>query len=105
MPKQCYLVELHQQLEKVVKSNPTSRATVMEDEAEDPKVIRERIIYSDLTILLDCRVREYEILSINFKFIFSCHQCIGSANGSTTQTNTGLATLYVTNLLESFLMT
>merc|ERR1719270_3210738 len=38
MPKQCYLVELHQQLEKVVKSNPTSRATVMEDEAEDPKL-------------------------------------------------------------------
>ena len=38
MPKQCYLSELHQQLEKVVKSNPTSRATVMEDEAEDPKV-------------------------------------------------------------------
>ena len=38
MQKQCYLSELHQQLEKVVKSNPTSRATVMEDEAEDPKV-------------------------------------------------------------------
>ena len=52
MPKQCYLVELHQQLEKVVKSNPTSRATVMEDEAEDPKVIREYIIFSNLKILL-----------------------------------------------------
>jgi len=38
IPKQCYLSELHQQLEKVVKSNPTSRATVMEDEAEDPKL-------------------------------------------------------------------
>ena len=50
MQKQCYLSELHQQLEKVVKSNPTSRATVMEDEAEDPKV---KITYHIFSSIVD----------------------------------------------------
>ena len=57
MPKQCYLSELHQQLEKVVKSNPTSRATVMEDEAEDPKVkiayLIQRFLKKQIDILID----------------------------------------------------
>lgn len=38
VPKGCYLSELHQQLGKVVRSNPTTKLPVMEDEAEDPKV-------------------------------------------------------------------
>lgn len=38
VPKGCYLSELHQQLGKVVRSNPTTKLPVMEDEAEDPKL-------------------------------------------------------------------
>jgi len=38
VPKGCYLSELHQQLEKVVRSKPASKLPIMEDEAEDPKL-------------------------------------------------------------------
>merc|ERR1712109_336288 len=39
IPKQCYLSELHQQLEKVVKSNPSARISNQEEECEDPKAV------------------------------------------------------------------
>merc|ERR1712110_803709 len=38
VPKGCYLSELHQQLGKVVRSKPSTKLPVMEDEAEDPKL-------------------------------------------------------------------
>jgi len=36
-PRDCFLGDLHKQLVSVMRSNPTSKSPVMEDEAEDPK--------------------------------------------------------------------
>ena len=69
MPKQCYLSELHQQLEKVVKSNPTSRATVMEDEAEDPKVKITYHIFSSIVDIFKVYYTKHKYMKTNPIFL------------------------------------
>lgn len=61
VPKGCYLSELHEQLGKVVRSNPTTKLPVMEDEAEDPKLspmywVSKWVDYSDKIWIRICIV-------------------------------------------------